>query len=84
MNSSVCCVGRPWTARPVGLTRPRLAPHRRSVIVSVLESLRVNLKIFNLASVLQEVGRWMHEGISLFARQWQAVQAELATAANTS
>jgi transposase len=57
--------------------------HRRSVIVSVLESLRVNLKVFNLATVLQEVGRWMQEGMSLFARQWQALQAKVA-AANTS
>jgi transposase len=57
--------------------------HRRSVIVSVLESLRVTLETFNLATVLQEVGRWMKEGISLFARRWQTLQAELADA-NTS
>jgi hypothetical protein len=44
---------------------------RRSVIVSVLESLRANLEQFNLASVLREVQRWMQEGISVFARQWQ-------------
>jgi len=58
--------------------------HRRSVIVSVLESLRVNLPNFNLATVLQEVGRWMQTGISLFARQWQTVQAELAAAVDTT
>ncbi len=46
---------------------------RRSILVSVLESLRVNLEQFTLASVLEEVHRWMHEGISLFARQWQAL-----------
>ena len=51
--------------------------HRRSVIVSVLESLRVNLQTFNLATVLEEVNRWMKEGTSLFARQWQTLQAEL-------
>lgn len=45
--------------------------HRRSVIVSVLESLRANLAEFTLDSVLDEVGRWMQEGVSLFARQWQ-------------
>lgn len=45
---------------------------RRSVIVSVLESLRANLETFNLTSVLEEVSRWMTEGISLFAQQWQA------------
>jgi len=56
---------------------------RRSIVVSVLESLRVNLPTFNMATVLLEVGRWMQDGISLFAQQWQALQAKLATAANT-
>lgn len=46
--------------------------HRRSVIVSVLESLRVNLKEFSLTTVLAEVTRWMQDGVSLFAEQWQA------------
>lgn len=50
--------------------------HRRSVIVSVLESLRVNLAEFNLNTVLAEVTRWMKEGISLFAAQWHKLQAE--------
>ena len=59
--------------------------HRRSVIVSVLESLRANLETFNLETVLQEVGHWMRSGISLFARQWQAMQEATAAAApNTS
>lgn len=59
--------------------------HRRSVIVSVLESLRVNLEDFNLTSVLAEVGRWMRDGISLFAEQWQAIQNQPSEAkANTT
>jgi transposase len=71
--------------RKAGRTNQTAAgAHRRSVIVSVLESLRVNVKTFNLATVLQEVGRWMKEGISLFARQWHALQAELTAAADTS
>ncbi len=49
--------------------------HRRSVIVSVLESLRVNLEKFCLTTVLAEVTRWMEKGVSLFAEQWQAFQA---------
>jgi hypothetical protein len=70
--------------RKAGRTNQTAAgAHRRSVIVSVLESLRVNLQTFNLATVLQEVGCWMKDGISRFARQWQALQAEFA-AANTS
>jgi transposase len=52
--------------------------HRRSVIVSVLESLRVNLTEFNLKTVLAEVTRWMEEGISLFAEQWQKTKASRA------
>jgi len=71
----------PAQDRKAGRTNQTAAgAHRRSVIVSVLESLRVNLKTFNLVTLLQEVGRWMHEGISLFVRQWQALQAELAAA----
>ncbi|HXL16632.1 MAG TPA: transposase [Streptosporangiaceae bacterium] len=46
---------------------------RRSVIVSVLESLRANLETFTLSSVLEAVQRWMAEGVSLFARQWEAL-----------
>jgi len=75
----------PALDRKAGRTnRTAAGAQRRSVIVSVLESLRVNLTPFNLATVLDEVGRWMHEGISRFARQWQARQAELAAAADTS
>ena len=69
--------GRPARRRP--------ARHRRSVIVTVLESLHANLENFNLSTVLAEVGRWIQEGISLFARQWQAMQeAELAAVPDTS
>ena len=64
----------PALDRKAGRTNQTAAgAQRRSVIVSVLESLRVNLEMFNLDSVLEEVSRWMAEGISLFARQWQAL-----------
>jgi hypothetical protein len=63
--------------------------HRRSVIVSVLESLRSNLKQFTLTSVLEEAARWMRDGISLFAEQWQKISGgepvpHLILAPNTS
>jgi transposase len=59
--------------------------HRRSVIVSVLQSLRVNLANFNLPAVLEETGRWMKAGLSLFAEQWRALQAaNAAEAANAT
>jgi hypothetical protein len=66
----------PALDRKAGRTNQTAAgAQRRSVIVSVLESLRANLPQFTLASVLDEVGRWLNEGLSLFARQWQAAQA---------
>jgi len=76
----------PAQDRKAGRTSKTAAgAHRRSVIVSVLESLRANLKKFDLASVLEEVGRWMTEGISLFARQWQTtLDNEPAAVPNTS
>src|SRR4029079_2058314 len=71
--------------RKAGRThRSAAGAHPRSVIGSVLESLRVNLEKFTLANVLDEVGRWMREGISLFARQWQALQEQHTAAMNTS
>ena len=51
--------------------------HRRSVIVSVLESLRANLERFTMARVVGEVTRWMRTGISLFEEQWQKIEEKL-------
>jgi transposase len=84
-NSSERRLRNPARDRETGRTSKTAAgAHRRSVIVSVLESLRANLATFTLTSVLDEVGRWLSEGVSLFARQWQAVAAETAAAPNTS
>jgi transposase len=76
----------PALDRKAGRTNKTAAgAQRRSVIVSVLESLRANLDKFNLASVLEEVNRWLSDGISLFAQQWQAtIASEPAAAPNTS
>lgn len=41
---------------------------RRTVIVSVLESLRQHLSTFTLSSVLEEIQRWPETGQSCFAR----------------
>ena len=43
---------------------------RRSIIFSVLESLRVNLATFNLTNMLAEVTAWMKNGIGRFVLQW--------------
>jgi transposase len=55
---------------------------RRSVILSVLESLRTGLKTFSLANVVAETMRWMTDGISLFDHWLQGHQPS--TALNTS
>jgi transposase len=71
----------PALERKAGRTSKTAAgAQRRSVIVSVLESLRANLKVFTLSSVLAEVQRWLEEGRSLFERQWQALLEATATA----
>jgi transposase len=73
-NSSERRLRSPAQDRKAGRTSKTAAgAHRRSVIVSILESLRANLETFNLTTVLEEVSRWMKEGISLFARQWQTI-----------
>ena len=58
--------------------------HRRSVITSVLESLRVNLSPFTLQSVVDEAIRWMEEGISRFKQQLEALLPPLPALENTS
>src|SRR5262249_37191128 len=69
----------PALERKVGRTSKTAAgARRRSVIVSVLESLRANLREFTLSGVLGEVGRWLAEGVSLFERQWQVLQGATA------
>jgi transposase len=72
----------PALDRKAGRTNQTAAgARRRSIIVSVLESLRANLERFTLASVLEEVGRWLREGVSRFAQQWQVLQEAQAAAA---
>lgn len=85
-NSSERNLRSPAQDRKAGRTSKTPAgAHRRSVIVTVLESLRANLKQFNLTTVLEEVKQWMKEGISLFARRWQALlAAEPTVIPNTS
>lgn len=74
----------PALERKAGRTSKTAAgAQRRSVIVSVLESLRANLEAFTLSSVLAEVQRWLAEGQSLFERQWQALLGTTAAVPDT-
>jgi hypothetical protein len=75
----------PAKDRDAGRTSKTAAgARRRSVITSVLESLRVNLVPFTLRSVVEEATRWMREGISLFQQQLQAITPPLPALENTS
>jgi hypothetical protein len=74
----------PALERKAGRTNKTAAgAHRRSVIVSVLQSLRATLEEFSLTTVLEEISRWMKDVMSRFAQQWQAMQAAEAATANT-
>lgn len=67
-NEAERTLRNPAAARSTGRTNK--TPHgarRRTVIHSVLESLRVYLATFTLASVIDEVGRWADQGRSCFA-----------------
>ena len=49
---------------------------RRSVIASVLTSLKQNMEHYTLTSITEEVVRWRTEGISMFEKQLKAIQLE--------
>jgi hypothetical protein len=56
-------------ARDTGRTSKTVpGARRRTVIVSVLESLRQYLSTYTLSSVIEEVRRWLEAGRSCFAR----------------
>ena len=57
------------TARKTGRTnKTPVGARRQTIIVSVLESLRVYLPKFTLASVLAEITRWRQAGESCFSK----------------
>lgn len=53
---------------------------RRSVLASVLTTLRQNLPEFSLETVVAEVGQWRMDGQSLFDRQLQTARARASPA----
>jgi len=56
-------------ARKTGRTSKTLrGARRRTVVVSVLESLRRHLTLFTLSSVIDEILRWSAEGFSCFSK----------------
>jgi len=70
----------PAQARDTGRTNKTLPGARRQTIVtSVLESLRVYLQTFTLASVTAEVTRWWNEGRSCFTAMLQKLKLPMPT-----
>lgn len=59
----------PAQARDTGRTsKTPVGARRRTILHSVLESLRLYLPCFTLTSVLAEVTRWLHQGQSCFSK----------------
>jgi transposase len=68
-NEAERTLRNPAQARQTGRTNKSLSGARRQTIVtSVLESLRLYLKKFTLANVIDEVGSWVEKECSCFAR----------------
>jgi transposase len=71
----------PARARDAGRTNKTISGARRQTIVtSVLESLRVYLKTFTLASVTAEITRWWKVGRSCFTAMLQKLEPAMPTA----
>jgi hypothetical protein len=68
----------PAQARDTGRTNKTVAGARRqTILTSVLQSLRVYLPAFTLASVIAEVQQWMEQGRSCFAEQMKKLKLHL-------
>jgi hypothetical protein len=71
----------PAQARDTGRTNKTIpGARRRTIVTSVLESLRVYLKTFTLASVTAEVTRWCQAGRSCFTDMLRKMKLPLPTA----
>src|SRR6202522_4379684 len=68
-NEAERTLRNPAEARKTGRTNKTLVGARRqTILVSVLESLRVYLPTFTLGSVMEEINNWLHRGQSCFRR----------------
>jgi len=64
--------------RKTGRTsKTRRGARRRTVVLSVLESLRQHLSTFTLSNVIDEILRWSDAGTSCFARLAATLQRSL-------
>jgi transposase len=68
-NEAERTLRNPAQARKTGRTNKTIVGARRqTIVVSVLESLRVYLKEFTLTTVMEEINRWAEAGQSCFCR----------------
>jgi hypothetical protein len=68
-NEAERTLRNPATARDSGrANKTPVGARRQTIIVSVLESLRVYLKTFTLANVIAEIKRWRQAGQSCFSK----------------
>jgi hypothetical protein len=68
-NESERTLRKPAQARKTGRTSKSLfGARRQSILTSVLESLRLYLKKFTLANVIEEVNSWTEQGLSCFTK----------------
>lgn len=54
-------------------SKTKRGAQRRSIIASILTSLRQNMPTYTLQSITEEVVRWRTAGVSLFQQQLQAI-----------
>jgi transposase len=84
-NASERVLRNPAGARDAGRTNKTVfGARRRTIIVSVLESLRLYLKIFTLANVIAEVQSWVDKGRSCFTKLLQKLKLTPPTASTPS
>ena len=74
-NEAERTLRNPAEARKTGRTSKTLVGARRqTILVSVLESLRLYLPKFTLASVMEEIARWQQAGQSCFTKLLQKLK----------
>ncbi len=84
-NESERTLRNPAGARDAGRTNKTVfGARRRTIIVSVLESLRLYLPSFTLAHVIEEVQSWVHKGKSCFTKLLHKLKLTLPTASTPS
>jgi hypothetical protein len=74
-NEAERTLRNPAQARNTGRTNKTMnGARRQSILTTVLESLRVYLRVFTLASVVEELQRWAATGLSCFERLFKKLK----------